>query len=178
LSEARKQPTSDGWQLATLSCFRSINYQAVVFCSHDDLTKAELKGGKDCVDRNKRALSSAPPGFSEHATGFALDFTVRSIAGNRSIDCKPEKPPCEKEMSTTIGKWLLKNAGCFGFELSFPGDLGDATRRTNEQGVMYEPWHWRWVGTDASTDAAKLARGMFADARIWYPNKAPPCPAK
>jgi zinc D-Ala-D-Ala carboxypeptidase len=40
---------------------------------------------------------------------------------------------------TAASKWLRANARNFHFELSFP--------RGNWQGVSYEPWHWRFVGT-------------------------------
>ena len=40
------------------------------------------------------------------------------------------------------GKGLLNHSLRFHFELSFPPG--------NEQGIMYEPWHWRFVGSDHS----------------------------
>jgi D-alanyl-D-alanine carboxypeptidase len=58
---------------------------------------------------------------------------------------------------TGPGRWLLDNAPEYGFELSFP--IGNA------QGVTWEPWHWRWVGTSVADPAAMTARTLFARAR-------------
>ncbi|MFN9165469.1 MAG: D-alanyl-D-alanine carboxypeptidase family protein, partial [Pseudanabaena sp.] len=43
---------------------------------------------------------------------------------------------------TPAFQWLQNNAAKYGFEMSFPPN--------NPQGVMYEPWHWRFVGDDDS----------------------------
>ena len=47
-------------------------------------------------------------------------------------------------------RWLAANAARFGFEQSFPAG--------NAQGVKWEPWHWRWVGTAPSVAGAARAR--------------------
>lgn len=72
----------------------------------------------------------APPGFSEHQTGWVLDI------GDLDDPEADDNPLFER---TRAFAWLKKNAGRFQFELSFPPD--------NWQGVSYEPWHWRLVGT-------------------------------
>lgn len=72
----------------------------------------------------ERAEVSAPPGHSEHATGLAID--VNSLEGSFA--------------GTTSYAWLQANAEDYGFELSFPKD--------NEMGIAFEPWHWRFVGSD------------------------------
>src|SRR3569623_204378 len=102
----------------------------------------------------ERAKSSGPPGYSEHATGYALDFGIRPLSkgcGDVS-DCIARTPP---------GRWLLQHATEFGFELSFPPG--------NAQGVTWEPWHWRWVGITAETPCAARARALFATARTRFP---------
>jgi D-alanyl-D-alanine carboxypeptidase len=72
----------------------------------------------------------APPGFSEHQTGWVLD-----IGDERDTEAD-DNPLFER---TAAFKWLRVYAVGFQFELSFkPG---------NWQGVSYEPWHWRFVGT-------------------------------
>ena len=45
---------------------------------------------------------------------------------------------------TRAFQWLEQNAPYYSFELSFP--------RGNEQGVSYEPWHWRYVGNQESLE--------------------------
>jgi D-alanyl-D-alanine carboxypeptidase len=55
----------------------------------------------------------------------------------------------------------LQHATEFGFELSFPPG--------NAQGVTWEPWHWRWVGINATVPGAAMARALFATARTRFP---------
>lgn len=77
----------------------------------------------------ERAALSAPPGYSEHHTGYAIDI------GDAQF---PQWDTQEAFETTPAFRWLERNAARFGFELSFP--------RNNPQGVNYEPWHWRFVG--------------------------------
>lgn len=123
-----------------ISCFRSVERQREIFCG-------PVKAGQTPA---RRARSVGPPGFSEHATGYALDFGLRPKAPN----C-PDVEACIAY--TRAGRWLLDNAPEYGFELSFPAG--------NAQSVTWEPWHWRWVGTSVADPAAMIARILFARAR-------------
>lgn len=144
LAAARGDPAVMG-QLRALSCHRSILRQASVFCRDHP----EAGGPGDAT----RAISVAPPGHSEHATGYALDFAVRPANG-----C-PDAEGCMA--ATPAARWLVANAPRFGFEMSFPGG--------NRQHVKWEPWHWRWVGTSATAPGAARARFIFAKARAQFP---------
>ena len=128
-------------QLLAASCHRSLSWQEQVFCR-------EARG-----DPEARAISVAPPGHSEHATGYALDLAIRP-----SPDC-PDTAGCMAALP--LYRWLIGNAARFGFEQSFPAG--------NRQGVKWEPWHWRWVGATAATPGAAKARFFFARARRAYP---------
>ncbi|WP_203308356.1 M15 family metallopeptidase [Sphingomonas beigongshangi] len=130
-----------GGTLRGLSCHRSIVSQAEVFCRGGTTSAAD------------RAISVAPPGHSEHATGYAVDFAVRPANGCRDAEA------CMA--ATPAARWLLRNAPHYGFELSFPGG--------NRQQVKWEPWHWRWVGATASAPGAARARFVFAKARDQFP---------
>jgi zinc D-Ala-D-Ala carboxypeptidase len=66
---------------------------------------------------------SAPPGYSEHHTGRAIDINTPG--------CEPTEEPFEL---TAAFAWLVQHAGRFGFTLSYP--------RGNDLGFIYEPWHW------------------------------------
>lgn len=132
-----------GETLRAVSCFRSVAHQQAVFC----------RGGAACADAERRAVTVGPPGHSEHATGYAIDFAVRPARGCADVsDCIA---------NTAAGRWLLTNAPTYGFELSFP--VGNA------QGVAYEPWHWRWAGTSQDEPGAAEARATLAQARLRYP---------
>lgn len=131
-----------GGQVLALSCHRSIAYQQAVFCRESATAAGE------------RAISVAPPGHSEHATGYALDFAFRP----RRSDC-PDAEACIA--ATPAFRWLVANAPRYGFEMSFPAG--------NRQRVKWEPWHWRWVGTSAAVPGAARARALFGRARASFP---------
>ena len=78
----------------------------------------------------------APPGFSEHQTGWVLDL------GDLKDPEADDNPSFER---TAASSWLRAHAFLFGFELSFPPG--------NWQGVSYEPWHWRFIGSPDSRKA-------------------------
>ena len=109
-----------GISLVPLSAFRSIKEQEGVFF--------DLKQQRSQTV-TERADVSAPPGHSEHHTGYAIDI------GDGNVPATNLSPDFE---NTEGFKWLQANATKFNFELSFP--------RNNKQGVTYEPWHWRYVG--------------------------------
>lgn len=129
VAAARSESPAVARDLVAVSCYRSTVRQKGVYCNRAELSARGFIG---------QAYWIAPPGFSEHATGLALDFGTRS-----SPRCNLQ--PCFAE--TAVGQWLAANAARFGFELSFAPD--------NAQGVAYEPWHFRFVGSDA----AKLVFG-------------------
>ena len=70
-----------------------------------------------------RLKYSAPAGFSEHHTGLAIDIN--------SLE--------EDFADTKEYEWLLEHAKDYGFEMSFP--------KNNNQGLGFEPWHWKYTGT-------------------------------
>ncbi|KTT97962.1 M15 family metallopeptidase [Sphingomonas sanguinis] len=138
---AAKADPSVGGTLHGLSCHREVARQRNVFCRDHSVSAAE------------RAISVAPAGHSEHATGYAIDFAVRPAKG-----C-PDAEACMA--ATPAARWLIANAPRFGFEMSFPAG--------NNQRVKWEPWHWRWVGTSPNEPGAAQARAVFARARAQFP---------
>jgi D-alanyl-D-alanine carboxypeptidase len=123
----QRAAAADGVDLVVLSAFRPVSLQRELFFD----VKAERN--QSSVDR---AHVSAPPGFSEHSTGYAVDLgDGRTPAANLS-------PSFD---ATPAYRWLAGNAARFHFQLSFP--------KGNRQGVSYEPWHWRYEG---STEALRL----------------------
>jgi D-alanyl-D-alanine carboxypeptidase len=127
LEAMRAAADADGISLTVLSAFRSIDLQKQLFFD----VKAERN--QTSADR---ARVSAPPGFSEHSTGFAVDL------GDGRL---PATNLRESFESTDAYRWLDRHAARFHFVRSFP--------KGNRQGVMYEPWHWRFEG---STDALEM----------------------
>ncbi len=138
VAEVVKQMKADakkeGVTLRAISCFRSINSQNYLF--HEI---AKQRG----QTLEERAKVSAPPGHSEHHTGYAIDFGD----ANGKTDLK------ETFADTPAGRWLAENGPSYGFELSFP--------KGNTQGVSYEPWHWRYVGTPEAMETFSWARRLY-----------------
>jgi len=125
---------ADGIRLKPISGFRSVQQQKYLFF------KVKEKRGQIA---SKRAEVSAPPGYSEHHTGYAIDI------GDAKVPAADLSPNFEK---TPAFIWLEKNAPSYSFELSFPKD--------NSQGISYEPWHWRYVGNLDSLETFYKARNI------------------
>jgi D-alanyl-D-alanine carboxypeptidase len=123
----QRAAAADGVDLRVISAFRSVALQNSLFF--------EVKAERNQSPRS-RAKVSAPPGFSEHSTGFAVDL------GDAR---QPDTDLSERFEQTAAYRWLLAHANRHHFSLSFP--------RGNPQGVSYEPWHWRYEG---SAEALKL----------------------
>lgn len=122
----------DGIDLVPISAFRSIEDQEKLFF--------EVKEQR-VQDASKRAEVSAPPGYSEHHTGYTVDI------GDGNVPAVNVEPGFE---NTAAFNWLQANAAKYSFELSFP--------RNNPQGISYEPWHWRFVGDRHSLETFYKAR--------------------
>jgi zinc D-Ala-D-Ala carboxypeptidase len=127
-AEAYQRMSADaataGVTLAPLSGFRSISDQDHLFF--------RVKEERNQATANRAAVS-APPGHSEHHTGYALDI---------GDGARTDTNLSESFETTAAYQWLAANAARYSFELSFPRD--------NPQGVSYEPWHWRYVGDQDS----------------------------
>jgi D-alanyl-D-alanine carboxypeptidase len=109
--------TADGVTLTIVSAFRSVDRQA-------EIVRRKLADG---LSFDAIFAVSAPPGYSEHHTGCAVDV---GTPGVRSLESEFEDTPAFR--------WLTVNASRFGFVMSYPRD--------NACGYVYEPWHWCYRG--------------------------------
>lgn len=104
---------TDSISLILISGYRGLEYQRA-------LIEKKLQKGQT-IEEILTLL--APPGYSEHHTGTAIDLTTENC------------PPCvERFEKTDAFNWLQQNAASFDFTLSYPRD--------NPYGFVYEPWHW------------------------------------
>lgn len=107
-----------GAPLVLGSGFRDIAYQK------------NLPGGRANAGK-AQWRSSAPAGYSEHHTGYAVDFS-----------------PIDDSFATTAGyKWLLNNASKYGFKQTFSPSY------SQKSGVKVESWHWAWHGNETARKA-------------------------
>ena len=120
LLKMREEAKRDGIYLVFLSGYRSINMRNNIFFSLKSLRNQEA---------SERARVAAPPGYSEHSTGFAIDI---GDATQRETDFETEFE------NTDAFRWLIKNAAKYHFNLSF---------NKNNKYIDYEPWHWRYEGS-------------------------------
>ena len=100
------------------------------FRSFDE--QADLKGQYTVTYGSGANTFSADQGYSEHQLGTTIDFTTQGLNGG-----------LEGFQNTPAYEWLTKNAYKYGFVLSYPEDNGY---------YIFEPWHWRFVGTDLADD--------------------------
>lgn len=88
----------------------------------------QVYGGND--------LLTARPGYSEHQTGWVID-----------VDANPRVCSLQQCFeSTPQGQWLAAQAWEYGFLLRYPAGL------THITGYQYEPWHFRYIGTELAAE--------------------------
>ena len=103
----------DSVVLFIVSAYRSIERQA-------EIVRRKLEAG---ASLEQVLAVSAPPGFSEHHTGRAVDLGT------------PDAGELEAGFARTAAfRWLEQRAGDFCFVLSYPSG--------NPEGYEFEPWHW------------------------------------
>jgi len=111
--DLRTTAGADGISLKIVSAFRGVNRQA-------EIVRDKLALG---LSLEEILTVSAPPGYSEHHTGCAVDVTTDGVS---VLELEFEKTPAFR--------WLLERANSFSYFLSFP--------RGNPYGYAFEPWHW------------------------------------
>ena len=93
-----------------------------------------INEGYSKADAEKEAATIiAYPGTSEHESGLALDILTPSYQRfNEGFE------------KTEAFDWLYEHCKEYGFILRYPKDKQDITQ------IIYEPWHYRYVGTEYS----------------------------
>lgn len=121
---------ADGITLKPISGYRSYERQQENF---EELIKENMDAGMDKTQATKAAATVIMiPGSSEHNAGLAMD--ICSLA--QSFENYDEF------------EWLDQHAAEYGFILRYPKD----ERSQQITGVIYEPWHYRFVGVEAAKE--------------------------
>lgn len=119
------------------SAYRSVDRQEQLF---NNGMKKRISNGKGYYDAYAETSTViAVPGTSEHALGLAVDIVAVS---NQNLD--------ESQEETAEAKWLMENCYKYGFILRYPNGTTDIT------GIIYEPWHYRYVGVEVATEITEL----------------------
>ena len=118
----------DGIEIKVVSALRTIEYQKNLL--DREIASFKEQGYSDEEAYKKAVEGVALPGASEHNAGLAMDIVSAS----------------SDFINTKEYKWLCENAHNYGFILRYPED------KTAITGMNFEPWHWRYVGTQAAKE--------------------------
>ncbi|MBE6758295.1 MAG: D-alanyl-D-alanine carboxypeptidase family protein [Ruminococcaceae bacterium] len=125
--------------LRPVSLFRAYDLQVKLF--NNEVADWKKAGFSQAEAEQKASTEVARPGTSEHHTGLAADILSDGVY---SLE--------ESFEDTEAFKWLKAHCAEYGFILRYPKEKEDIT------GVIYEPWHYRYVGVEAAT--AIMSRGI------------------
>ena len=111
------------------SAYRTQEKQTALY---ENLVGKRMAQGLSREDAETQAAKEvARPGTSEHQLGLAVDIVDASY---QLLDTHQEDTP--------VQQWLMEHCWEYGFLLRYPPDKGAVT------GIIYEPWHYRYVGRD------------------------------
>ncbi len=129
IQEAR----AEGIYIYITSAYRSMTKQVEL---HQNKIMDCVKEGFSYEESQELASTVvAVPGTSEHQLGLAVDLVSYQY---RNLD--------EKQEETESFQWLKEHCWEYGFILRYPNGTTDIT------GIIYEPWHFRYVGKAAARE--------------------------
>lgn len=134
-AEALRQMVDDclqaGYDCGIDSIYRSKETQQALW---DNAVSSYLSLGYSYADANAyTGRAVAIPGHSEHQTGLAVDI--------------------EKDYEPAL-RWVAQYCHEYGFILRYSVD------KTEYTGIIYEPWHFRYVGVELATELTELGLCM------------------
>ena len=124
---------AQGLSMYVTSAYRSYDRQVETFNAS---MRNRLDQGMSPLDAyQETSIQVALPGTSEHATGLAVDIISTQYG---ELD--------ERQGDTAEQQWLMAHCWEYGFILRYPPDKSEIT------GIIYEPWHYRYVGKEAAKE--------------------------
>lgn len=132
-----------GFEPIICSAYRTQDYQEMLYRNKILRLLAEGVPNKDAPTIAARSV--ALPGTSEHQLGLAVDLISETYT---NLDQWQER--------TEVQQWLMANCYDYGFILRYPNGTSDTT------GIIYEPWHYRYVGT-TTAESVKASALVFED---------------
>lgn len=136
---------ADGVKLYVWSPYRSYDTQNMLF--QKQVQRCINNGTPQSEAEAEAATVVARPGTSEHHTGLAADFNMAS----------------DDFENTAMYEWMQQHAAEYGFIMRYPADKTDIT------GVIYESWHYRFVGINSAQEINRL--GMCLEEYVEFKNK-------
>ena len=132
LRSMMKAGNEAGLQLKICSAYRTLETQAELFEKQVSGQRSKGLSEEAAITIAKRTV--AYPGRSEHNLGLAVDIVSESY---QLLD--------DGFANTKEAIWLKEHCAEYGFILRYPEDKTDITE------IIYEPWHFRYVGVEAAT---------------------------
>lgn len=123
----------EGLDFWICSAYRTMEKQTSLYENKVQRLMAEGLSYSEACEEARTVV--AYPGTSEHQLGLAVDIVAKNY---QQLD--------EKQADTKEAKWLKENCWKYGFILRYPLD------KTEETGIIFEPWHYRYVGVDAAKE--------------------------
>ena len=121
---------NEGFYCDINNAYRSVGLQQYMWNVRIEAQMAKGKTYEQAVAYIGRELAKV--NHSEHHTGLAVDIS----GGDAMYD------------------WLAENCWEYGFILRYPED------KTSITGIAFEPWHFRYVGTELSLELKELGLCM------------------
>ncbi len=118
-----------GVSLILQSGYRDMAYQSELFEARKQTFIDQGDTEEEAYEKAKTIV--ALPGASEHQAGLAADIITEDY---QTLD--------GGFAQTEAFAWLSAYAADYGFILRYPEDRQAIT------GIIYEPWHWRYVGVE------------------------------
>ena len=122
---------ASAYDLAVVSAYRPQSEQNTLYWRK--VKQYTDKGYSDLEAQKVGGTIVKRPGFSEHNCGLAMDV---GGSGDYTLE--------QTFANTAAYTWLMDHCADYGFILRFPEGKEDIT------GVIYEPWHYRYVGVEAA----------------------------
>ncbi len=119
------------YDLAVVSAYRPKEEQNTLYWRK--VQQYTDKGYSDLEAQKVGGTIVKRPGFSEHNCGLAMDV---GGSGDYTLE--------QTFANTPAYAWLIEHCADYGFILRFPEGKEDIT------GVIYEPWHYRYVGEESA----------------------------
>lgn len=124
-----------GYPLYVVSTYRTIEYQKGLF--NRKVQEYLNMGYEQSAAEEEAGKWVAVPGTSEHNLGLTADIVSTTWYNDHS-------DLTEEFENTDHFKWLYEHCADYGFILRYPKGKESVT------GIVYEPWHYRYVGEEAA----------------------------
>ena len=122
-----------GARAYVISAYRSFEQQQELF--EKKVARLMAAGASRADAETEAATVVLVPGTSEHHLGLAVDIIDTRLW---ALD--------ERQADMPAQQWLMENSWRYGFILRYPPE------KTAVTGIIYEPWHYRYVGRELAAE--------------------------